>query len=185
MYFLSFVLPTLGFQRSIPFLIGMYGLPLIYGIFLRYVIYGSSLSPRNMQTIPRKAAPALLQSLDESIFSALGSIAKLGGYMIFFNLLFILPRLITKLLPLKQELSELLTGCIGCFLEITGGIGLLGSKAPFFVLCILPFGGLSCIAQTYSMIKETDLSILEYVMHKMILTAITVFYYLLSAEIWF
>ncbi len=184
-YFLSFVLPTLSLHKKLPFLLGMYGIPFLYGLFLRYVIYGKHIGERG-EKIPQKekAVPSLLQALDDSIFRALGSIAKLGGYMVFFNLLFILPALVAKYLPVSPKGSRLFTGFAGCFLEITGGIGLLGEQAPFFVLCVLPFGGLSCIAQTYSMIKHTDLSILEYVMHKMILTAVTVFYYLLSANIW-
>lgn len=105
--------------------------------------------------------------------------------MIFFNLLFIFPVLVLNLLPISAHLSATLTGSIGCLLEITGGIGMLKNKAPLWVLCILPFGGLSCIVQTYSMIKDTDLSITEYVMHKMILTAITVLYYLLLTGVSF
>ena len=41
------------------------------------------------------------------------------------------------------------------------------------VLILLPFGGFSCMAQTYSMIKETNLSVLQYFLHKCIQTAIT------------
>ena len=105
--------------------------------------------------------------------------------MIFFNLLFIIPTLMIQVLPLSRQLSTTFIGSIGCLLEITGGINLLKDKLPYFVLCVLPFGGLSCIAQTYSMIKNTDLSIGEYMMHKAVLTAITVFYYLLSANLSF
>lgn len=182
-YFLSFVLPTLSLGKVLPFLFGMYGLPFLYGLFLRYVLYADQISLDSCRTYNRDSSIPLMQALDESIFSSLYSIAKLGGYMIFFNLLFILPSLFSKYLHLGKELSHLLTGSVGCLLEITGGIGLIGGRAPLFVLCVLPFGGLSCIAQTYSMIKDTDLSITEYVMHKMILTAITVFYYLLPAKI--
>ena len=128
---------------------------------------------------------SLLQALDESVYHSLFSIAKLGGYMIFFNLLFIFPVLATRFLGVASGLSEFLTGAIGALLEITGGIGILGDKAPYLVLCLLPFGGLSCIAQTYGMIKDIGLSIREYVMHKMILTAITVLYYLLLTKLSF
>ena len=182
-YFLSFVLPTLSLGKVLPFLFGMYGLPFLYGLFLRYILYADQISLNNCRPHTKDSSIPLMQALDESIFSSLYSIAKLGGYMIFFNLLFILPSLLSKYLHLGKELSHLLTGSVGCLLEITGGIGLTGGRAPLFVLCVLPFGGLSCIAQTYSMIKDTDLSITEYVMHKMILTAITVFYYLLPAKI--
>lgn len=183
-YFLSFVLPTLKLTETVPYLFAMYGLPFFYGLFLRYTIYRQNITLK--PKTPVFSSPAsLLSALDESVFSSLYSIAKLGGYMVFFNLLFILPVLFLRLLPLSIGLSDTLTGCVGCLLEITGGIGMLKNKAPLWVLCVLPFGGLSCIVQTYSMIKDTDLSITEYVMHKMILTAITVFYYLLSAGVSF
>ncbi len=184
-YFLSFVLPTLSLKASVFALFGMYGLPLLYGLFLRYTLFAKGL--RRESSLDLQAGKAsgagrncsLLRALDESVYTSLSGIAKLGGYMIFFNLLFILPVLGARLLALSPSKTELFTGGIGALLEITGGIGILGDRAPYLVLCILPFGGLSCIAQTYSMIGDTDLSIGEYVMHKMILTAVTVFYYLL------
>lgn len=183
-YFLSFVIPTLKLTGTIPYLFAMYGLPFFYGLFLRYTIYRQSITLKHKTSVSNSYI-SLVGALDESIFSSLYSIAKLGGYMIFFNLLFILPVLFLRLFPLPMGLSDTLTGSIGCLLEITGGIGMLKARAPLWVLCILPFGGLSCIVQTYSMIKDTDLSITEYVMHKMILTAITVFYYLLLAGVSF
>lgn len=183
-YFLSFVIPTLKLTGTVPYLFAMYGLPFFYGIFLRYTIYRKCITVQNHTTLSSSPI-SLLSALDESIFNSLFSIAKLGGYMIFFNLLFIFPVLVLDLLPLSAHLSATLTGSIGCLLEITGGIGMLKNKAPLWVLCILPFGGLSCIVQTYSMIKDTDLSITEYVMHKMILTSITVFYYLLLTGVSF
>lgn len=183
-YFFSFVLPTLGLSNPAPFLFGMYALPFLYGLFLRYTVYGTSIKKGNGggQTV-KEASISLFSALDESVFQSLSSIARLGGYMVFFNLLFILPLLSFQ--SLKEPFLTLLTGGIGCLLEITGGIGRLKDNAQLFVLCVLPFGGLSCIAQTYGMIKDTDLSIIDYVMHKMILTAITVFYYLLLTQIWF
>lgn len=211
-YFLSFVLPTLSLKGAAPFLFGMYGLPFLYGLFLRYTLFRrrirqKALSPpkaaftaaeyrtpsghragRRPEKAPGKngrTASSLLSALDESIFTSLAGIARLGGYMVFFNLLFVLPALLADSLRLDADLKALLTGGIGCLLEITGGIGVIGSHAPFLVLCVLPFGGFSCIAQTYGMIRDTGLSIREYVMHKMILTAITVFYYLLLAKISF
>ncbi len=184
-YYLSFVLPTLSLKASPVFLFGMYGLPLLYGLFLRYTMFADMAGRQKQKgSLPAKT-PSLLQALDESVFQSLFSIARLGGYMIFFNLLFILPALAARFWNMAPEASEFLTGGVGALLEITGGIGMLGNRAPYLVLCILPFGGLSCIAQTYSMIRDTDLSIREYVMHKMILTAITVFYYLLLAKLSF
>ncbi len=188
-YFLSFVLPTLFPENISPgkrlcLLGGMYGLPLLYGLFLRYTVYRNAIDPDGHKYYSGQRTISLAKALDESVFSSLASIAKLGGYMIFFNLLFILPELAFRVLHFDSQASRLFVGSAGCLLEITGGIGLLGNRAKAFVLCVLPFGGLSCIAQTYSMVKNTCLSVTEYVMHKMILTAITVFYYLLTAKIW-
>lgn len=175
-YFLSFVMPTLGLTNTAYFLFGMYGIPLLYGFLLRYSIYRDKISQKETVSLSL-LAPNLLTALDESVFSALSGIARLGGYMIFFNLLFIL--------PIFLPISSVCQNAVCCLLEITGGIGRIGNKLPLPVLCILPFGGISCIAQTYSMIKSTDLSLTEYVMHKMILTAITVCYYTLSAGKYF
>ena len=188
-YFLSFVLPALFSGNISPgiklcLLMGMYGLPLLYGLFLRYTMYRNIIDPDGHKYYSGQRTISLAKALDESVFNSLTSIARLGGYMIFFNLLFILPDLTSRILHLGSQASRTFVGSAGCLLEITGGIGLLGNQAPAFVLCVLPFGGLSCIAQTYSMIKNTSLSVTEYVMHKMILTALTVFYYLLTAKLW-
>ena len=149
-----------------------------------YVLTGGELPAMVLIDSVARLLPDVLgnadSALDESILSALSSITKLGGYMIFFNLLFILPSLLTALLPLSYKQRSCLIGCMGCLLEITGGIGLLENQMPDFVLCVLPFGGLSCIVQTYSMIESADLSLSEYVMHKMILTAVTVVFYFLA-----
>lgn len=175
-YFLSFVLPTLGLSSPGYFLTGMYGLPFVYGLILRHTLF------RNQITYPKNATlkisgTSFLEALDDSVFSAFSGITKLGGYMIFFQLLFVLP---------LYFFSDALLGETLCLLlEITGGIGLLKEKVPFMVLAVLPLGGLSCIAQTYSMIKKTDLSLTEYIMHKMILTAVTVCYYCLTGGKYF
>lgn len=184
-YFLSFVVPTLGLTSIGLNLFGMYGLPFLYGLLLRYTVYSGDLSCNPNEEASQTNSCGLAAALDQSVGSALLSITRLGGYMIIFNLLFILPMLLTQLSALPEPLRTTLTGGAGCLLEITGGISLIGSSSPLFVLCVLPFGGLSCIAQTGSMIRNTDLSLGEYVMHKMILTAITVFFYLLAANRFF
>mgnify|MGYP000995598981 FL=1 len=87
--------------------------------------------------------------------------------MIFFNLLNLLPRL---LLPDSFRYAPLL--------EISGGLKLLGDRFPLYTLLLLPFGGLSCIAQTGSCIRNTGLSLTGYFFHKMFLTGLTALYYL-------
>ena len=87
--------------------------------------------------------------------------------MIFFNLLNLLPRL---LLPDSFRYAPLL--------EISGGLKLLGDRFPLYTFLLLPFGGLSCIAQTGSCIRNTGLSLKSYILHKMVLTVLTAAYYL-------
>ncbi len=132
---------------------------------------------RNILSAAEGTAPiSLLDTLDDSILSGLYSIAKLGGYMVLFNLLNLLPR---AFLPVVT-CAGIDTGAVAnCLLEITSGISRIGSRAPLIVLLLLPFGGFSCIAQTYSMIKNTDLSLKKYLFHKLALSGITLLYYFL------
>ena len=188
-YFLSFVLPVLGLQRKAPYLFGMYGLPLLYGIFLRYTAYRKKI-PFSFSAAKRKnallaaqapsAAPlrqaSLLDTLDDAILAGLYSISKLGGYMVLFNLLNLIPRIFLRPVPMAGTDSASLANCL---LEITSGVSRIGDSAPLPVLLLLPFGGFSCIAQTYSMIKETDLSLRSYILHKLALSMLTVAYYAL------
>ena len=169
-YFCSFVLPLLHRQLLVPYLFGMYGLPLLYGLFLRYTKY------RDLTTLLTKTdvkgsrvswkKESLLEEIDDAVTSSIQSILSLGGYMILFNLLNLLPHILTG--KPFAVLSPIL--------EITGGLNLLGDKAPLYSLILLPFGGLSCIAQTYSCIKKTGLSITDYTLHKLLLTAVTGIY---------
>lgn len=168
-YFLSFALPTIGITGIWPFLFGMYGIPFLYGLFLRYTLYRKDLPLQTTQLHPQPGA-SFLQSLDESVMASLISIAKLGGYMIFFNLLNIFPALFLTD-------ASLLKGIISAFLEITGGLRALAGSAPLISLSLLIFGGLSCIAQTNSSIQATDLSLKKYLFHKVVLTLICAFYY--------
>ena len=88
--------------------------------------------------------------------------------MILFNLLNLIPHILLKKQPV----------ILAPLLEISGGLNLLQAKLPLYTLLLLPFGGLSCIAQTNSCIKNTDLSIADYTFHKLVLTALTALYYL-------
>lgn len=206
-YFISFVMSTLSLSGNYtPFII-MYGVPLFYGFVLRCLVYitrhlhnlfGSKtrhfpsshcfssnyFSSDYYKSLPIHAAssivntetaktPSLLLAIDASVVSGLIGIGKLGGYMVFFNLLNIM------FIPFLALPEKLLTLC-SCILEITSGISRCGSSGFYMILILLPFGGLSCMAQTYSMIKDTGLSISNYFFHKCIQTAITAIIYLFA-----
>lgn len=166
-YFLSYVVPTLSIEKPLlPFLI-MYGVPLLYGILVMR-LFPPSVPETVEQSEEKKTAPAmgLLTAVDTAIQSGLIGIGKLGGYMVFFNLLNIL------FVPFRHLPSGLLA-FYQLLLEITSGIDQYGQSYPYMVLIMLPFGGFSCIAQTYSMIRQTDLSIRAYLFHKLAQTALT------------
>lgn len=188
-YFLSYVVPVLGIGKPlIPFLL-MYGIPMLYGIILcrirllshRYKILGDTdiHNTRNNSNCANTAITyktstrmPLLAAIDSSVLSGLIGIAKLGGYMVFFNLLNIV------FVPFRHVSTNLLS-LYQCILEITSGIDHSGQSLYYAILILLPFGGFSCIAQTYSMISRTDLSVRTYVLHKVIQTALTALCYFL------
>lgn len=191
-YFLSYVVPTLAIRKPLVPLFIMYGIPLVYG----FVILRAPLLYRKANSLFRHSSPAaqphknnslhhydtpignkpkssmdhramaLLAAIDASVVSGLIGIAKLGGYMVFFNLLNII------FVPFRHANAALLN-VYRCILEITSGIDYSGQSLFYPILILLPFGGFSCIAQTYSMIRQTDLSVRPYIFHKIIQTAIT------------
>jgi len=168
-YFCSFVIPLLHLTKPVPYLLGMYGIPLLYGFTLRHTLYKHSFSHKTKTNVNTEKSIDLLSAIDESVHTSIQSILMLCGYMILFNLINILPHFITP------DIHKF----IAPFLEITGGLSLLqGSYVPF-CMTLLTFGGLSCIAQTNSMIYETNLSIKNYIFHKCILTLISGLYYYL------
>ncbi len=179
-YFLSYVVPTLAIEKPAVPLLLMYGIPLLYGFLLCRI---PPLSHRQRrQAAPPNAADAavsghapampLLAAVDSAVLSGLIGIAKLGGYMVFFNLLNIL------FVPFRHADATLLN-IYRCILEITGGIDYSGRSLYYPILILLPFGGFSCIAQTYSMICHTELSLRPYIFHKTVQTALTALCYLL------
>lgn len=190
-YFCGFVLPLLGRRLVLPYVFGMYGIPLLYGLALRYTLFRgldqetklplsakkelvccefhmvrSSIKMRSF--IKPSFTEQFLEAVNSSIHSAVQSILMLGGYMILFNLLNLLPHLLLGGPPML----------IAPLLEITGGLKLLQDKLPLYSLLALSFGGASCIAQTYSCIAGSDLSIAHYVFHKAALTLLNALFYL-------
>ncbi len=103
---------------------------------------------------------SFLSALDASVTSACSAIARLGGYMVFFmvcNLLF-------EKTPFAAPVAALL--------EITSGLTLAkDALSPALFMTMLTFGGLSCFAQTYTCIRDTDLSFGNYCLHKLLQSA--------------
>ncbi len=198
-YFCGYVLVTLHVENKLPFLFGMYGLPLLYGIIrcrigkrrrFRYAGWEKPVLKKRKSrpsirtaSLPEKTESAkFMDALDLSILSGIENIVKLGGYMIFFNLFNMLPRILMQ----KGFFSRFsyigrvrLTYFFSCFFEISNGVNLVGNKEPLLTLSMLSFGGICCMAQTYSLIKDTQLSVARYGLNKLFFLFLSGIYYLL------
>lgn len=182
LYLLGYVLPLFHWKPSFIFFLLMYGVPLTYGLYLRYF---SSYAPDthtnqyHLKTPSTTDYPAFLY---QSLMNAIEQITLLGGCMIFFNCIQIFPALLNSyiMLPSGTLFSmEFLQGILRSFLEIGGGLSYFASSEntlpyssyPLFlplIIMLLTFGGLSCIFQTYLILKKTNLKITVYIKHKMI-----------------
>lgn len=197
-YFTGYVMMLFPVQNAWLVLSGMYGIPFLYGLLLRHTLYrdispalpgtaacthgqltAAAVLERRCKSDTRCSAREtvdcltpgrLLLELHASILSGLDAITVLGGYMIFCNL-FNLPLGI-----LFQNTSQpaLLAGPL---IEITSGLSRLPASQKAWAYVALPFGGLSCFAQTYSCIKNTGLSLRNYFFHKLLQTMLTAAFY--------
>ena len=184
-YLLSFALPLLGLsggKNSMPRLgviLIFFGLPLLYGLALRHLVYRRfSFCTENPSSPDRQGASektSFVPALDASVTSACAAITRLGGYMIFF----IVCNLIAEQgaaaanAPAAKILIGRFSVVLAPFLEITSGLALSKDALPAALsMTFLTFGGLSCFAQTYTCIRETDLSFGNCCFHKLLQTAI-------------
>ena len=176
-FFLSYILPAYHISNKIPFLIGMYGIPLLYGFLLRHTIYKDC----TFAKLPKGQSCPLAAAIDASVSNSITAITKLGGYMILMQTLYILPELFMQLLEkhlfLSPQMQRLIPSVLCCLLEITGGVSSMTVYSPLWILLLLPIGGISCILQTGSIISQTDLSLAPYLVHKLLQTILSAFYY--------
>ena len=196
---LGYVIPLFGYKNVWHILGLMYLVPLGYGLFLRYfssyksILFAKTVSSKKEKkkslsacSHPSKlytSAPNYLHCFQQSLTSAIEQITILGGCMVFFNCLLIFPQMLGKLLSnnLLHFDTLLFTSILSSFIEIGGGLQQLStfhyelnSPVSSFLLplSLLTFGGLSCIAQTYFIIKNTGLKISTYIKHKIIQSCI-------------
>lgn len=106
------------------------------------------------------------QIFDTCIMNGFETITKVGGYIILFSILFAL----SKQLPLMWFLPSLE---ISCGVSYITNLGIPLSKVYPYVLALTSFGGFCAIAQTNSMIQESKLSILPYIIQKLITALVT------------
>ena len=177
MFISSFLtLSCLDAPKLLPFLILIiYGVPLLFA-FLTQPIYRKQAKCTNIATenISSKIKSIPFETLDTAILDCFTQITKLGGYIILFSILS--GMFLNFLIP--PYVLALITGIT----EVTTGLNYIAvqnfslSVRLLFSIPVCVFGGLSGLMQTYSMIKDTDLPFLPYIMAKLIQSAMALLF---------
>lgn len=180
-YFFGGVYPLLeqnGYHNKLLLLFGLYGIPLLYGVFL------GKLKQTDFLTKPLSDSTCMEQvvhvpiatALRLACLSSIQSILLLGGYVTFVNAFLAIPELL--------HFSGITKSILGGFLEIVYGIpGIFYNKQlpsqwkAFCIMITLSFSGICCMLQTSSIIIEENLSMKKYLFHKIIITGIATIYY--------
>ena len=182
-YFLGIIFPFLeqcGYHNKFLLLFGLYGIPLLYGIFLGKITQASRLAANNPVTNSdeKQIHVPITTALRLACLSSIQSILLLGGYVTFVNAFRAIPELLS--------LSPCINSIIGGFLEIVYGIpGIFNNEQfpmnwkAFFIMTALSFSGICCMLQTSSVTIEEELSMKKYIFHKLMITGIAAVYYLI------
>ncbi len=172
-FMLTYGLLTFNAGNLYTSLILFYCIPLVYAFFmLRKKTFTNN-------TALKSSSVPFATALDEAIAESAAGMLSLGGYLMFFNILLLIP---TQILNLSPETKSL--AC--CVIEITNGLTSPTVLPPYIYMSLLQFGGLCCIFQTLKFTTKTDLNFKSYLLHKIILTAITfIFFFLYYAFVSF
>ena len=141
--------------------------PLILGSFLLRKQKASDFSHKKSAS----RSKINFQIVDAGIMNGFETLTKIGGYIMIFSIL----ASCFSMLPLPNQAKLCFIGIT----ELTNGIHAIShtsmTKGSQYVLAMIftAFGGLSGIAQTSAMIKDTGLSIKRYCFIKAVLAIIT------------
>lgn len=163
-FMLTYGLKTFVKEQIYVIMLLFYILPLIYAFFIFRTKYFSDTS----KNIEKKYS--FCEALDESISEGAYGIISLGGYLMFFSLLTLIPQ---EFIVASNPVIHFIT----CFLEITNGLSYTSALPPYILLALIQSGGLCCFFQTVKYISKTDLSLKNYLIHKIILTLITLVFF--------
>lgn len=112
------------------------------------------------------------QIIDAGIMNGFETLLKLGGYIMLFSLM-------TQMGMRIAGSNELALMCLTGLTEITNGIHIIAKSAYSMafkypmIIGITAFGGLSGLAQTASMVKDTGISMRFYLVFRMIQAGIS------------
>ena len=156
----------------------LYGLPLLYGLVLRYTVYKKILDNEYKTALNKSRNTSfvnLLNVLPDVIHDSLIQITMLGGYMILFNALRIIPHLLFRNMTGLYIAAQSL-------IEISGGLLCVNTISPqntlktVVLFAVYSFNGLCCHFQTFSLLQNTPVSAQKYMLHKIILCSITILF---------
>lgn len=170
-FFCSLVLPIFSPDYRILLLVGMYGIPLLYGFVLRYTVYRKVFEKnKNTHTCLKENAnqTTFSEAFTDSLNKAVSTSLLLGACMIFFNML--------RFLPMHFINDNLLMqGILSWLLEVNGALFMtkdfynMGLKMTSLNLVpFLAIGGLSCVCQTAGILSETNCKLSKYLVHKVV-----------------
>jgi hypothetical protein len=155
-----------------PVFIILYSSPIICAFILKPFLQKKSSQDSKHISFAACETTVDFRLIDHAIMNGFETITKLGGYIILFALL---SQMLIHI-PLHYKIAKYF---IISLTEITNGLLLVSnSSLPFeikFVIALssVSFGGLSCVAQTQSMIKSSGLPIYSYMIAKLLNMVIT------------
>lgn len=177
-YFTGIIIPILhacGYDNTLPFLFGMYGIPAVYGMVYGMARRHTGTQPDVMPAASDMPKLSLAATLKKSCIDNTQSLIVLGGYITFTNAF----RIFLDFVPLSANHKNVLSS----FLEIIGGVQsvytttLPPDQKVFWIMTALCFGGVSCILQTSSFLEKSGLSVSHYLRHKLVITLLSAVYY--------
>ncbi|MGN0313636.1 MAG: nucleoside recognition domain-containing protein [Fusicatenibacter sp.] len=141
-------------------------------ICFRFVYRRFRLSRRQLSKKEMPKQTSIGNLLDTSIMNGFEIITRLGGYIILFSIisgiLMQLPDPFRLAAPYLCGMTEITTG-----ISLISATGLSYSRKATAILMCTAFGGLSTVAQTNAMIRESHLPISVYLKGKVLCTILT------------
>lgn len=155
-----------------PVFVILYLSPILCAFILKFIYHKNSFDISDKRNSSINDATIDFKLIDSAIMNGFEAITKLGGYIILFAL-------ISQMLIHIPISNTYLKYWLISLTEITNGVSIVShstlsfSKRFLIVLSSVSFGGISCVAQTQSMIKNSNLPIGRYILSKLLNMSIT------------
>lgn len=158
---------------TFPVFIILYGSPILCAFLLRILNLRHTTEKNEHFSLRSCDTGVDFKLIDTAIMNGFETITKLGGYIILFAIL-------SQMLIHIPIPNSILKYWIVSMTEITNGLAIIASSTLTFqikfiiALSSVSFGGLSCVAQTQSLIKNSGLPISSYIISKLLNMGITI-----------